>query len=415
VRRAALAFAILTTSSVVSAAPTRGPKTAVSDGDVLVPSKKFTAASAAQRAPSFSPTKTYKTPSGATITGQQYVDLVNKLQAAAEKGGCDLGSGKTCNFVAQDARLDGKQLTKAANLASYKLGLKKVAPKVSPSATKAKDPLGFTWEGEWGKRGTAAVYVGAGLGDEGSNEATACGGAAYAGVYLFNQRKDVIRFEVEAASSGQPLAMGQADAGAPKLEAGGELFVMGFSVWSRSESVSLEKLRFEKTFQLQKSLSYWGLVTINLTAKATAAAYLSGTIGGVAKPGEFTCAINVTPGVLATLSGEAEVALVGWGPISAAAVGVDADLTLADLSLPLVASASAKASSGRITFSETVSADLRMSFLKGSLDVYFQTAIPLNGEKPFDIDKDKFSFTLLELDGYTENRTLYSKTQSQNL
>jgi hypothetical protein len=415
VKRAALALALLTTTGVASAAPSRGPKVTVTDGDALVPSKKFTAAATTQRHPSFSPTKTYKTPSGATITGQQYLDIVNKLQAAAERGGCDLGSGKTCNFVAQEARLDGKQLTKAASLASAKLGLKKVAPKASPSATKAKDPLGFTWENEWGKRGTAAVYVGAGLADEGSNEATACGGAAYAGVYLFNQRQDVIRFEVEAASSGQALSMGQTDAGTPKVEAGAELFVMGFSVWSKSQSVSLEKLRFEKIFKVQKSLSYWGLVTINLSAKATAGAYISGTIGGVAKPGEFTCAINVTPGVLATLSGEAEVALVGYGPLSAAAVGVDADLTLADMSLPLVASASARASNGRITFSETLSADLRMSFLKGSLDVYFQTAIPLGGEKLYDFDKDKFSFTLLEFDGYTENRTLYSKTQTQNL
>ena len=413
----------MTVSSSGSAAPAaatpvaKPPRTLVAENDALVPSKKFTAAAALQRKPSFSLTKSYKTAGGGMITGQQYLDVANKLQAAAEKGGCDLGSGKPCNFIVQDAKMSAAQLSRVATVAGYKLALKKVAPKAkisSPTPT-AKSPLGFSWENEWGNRSTAAVYVGAGLGNDGSAEATSCGGAAFAGIYLFNHKQDVVRFEVEAASSGTKLAGGDADAEAPKVAASGELFVFGISVWSKSEKVSLEKLRFEKTFSVSKSFSYWGLVSINLTAKATAGAYISGTIGGVAKPGEFTCALNVTPGVLASLSGEAEVAIVGYSKLSAAAVGVDAYLTLADVTLPLVATASAKLANGRISFTESLSADLKMTYLKGSLDAYFKTSIPLDGEKIWDWDADKFTFTILDFDGYTENRSLYSKTQTQTL
>jgi carbohydrate-selective porin OprB len=56
-----------------------------------------------------------------------------------------------------------------------------------------------------------------------------------------------------------------------------------------------------------------------------------------------------------------------------------------------------------------------MTYLKGSLDAYFQTSIPLDGEKIWDWDADKFTFTILDFDGYTENRSLYSKTQTQTL
>ena len=415
---AAAAFVTIAANAAAAPAPTgvKPAKTAVAENEVLVPSRKFTATDAVQRKAWFSPTKTYKTVGGGTITGQQFLDVANKLQAAAEKAGCDLGSGRPCNFIVSDAKMSPAQLSRAATLAGHKLGLKKVAVKTpSASAAKAKDPLGFTWENEWGNRSTAAVYVTAGLGNDGNAEASSCGGSAAAGIYLFNHKTDVVRFEVETASSGATLSAGSADAAAPKIAASGELFVFGISVWSKSESVSLDKLRFERTFAVSKSLSYWGLVTITLSAKATAGAYISGTIGGTAKPGEFTCALNVTPGVLATVSAEAEVAIAGYSKLSAAAVGVDAKLTLVDVTLPLVASATVKAENGRVTFTESLSADLQMTYLKGSVDAYFKTSIPLDGEKVWDWDADKFTFTIIDFDGYTENRNLYRKTQTQTL
>ena len=58
---------------------------------------------------------------------------------------------------------------------------------------------------------------------------------------------------------------------------------------------------------------------------------------------------------------------------------------------------------------------LKMTYLKGSLDAYFKTKIPLDGEKIWDWDSDKFTFTLLEWDGKTYESDLYRKSQSQSL
>ena len=398
------AVSVLSTSAFAVPLGPNVPKVTVVSTDKLTASTKFTAAAAKLKNPAFSVTKTYKTASGGTITGQQYLDLVNQLQAAAEKGGCSLGSGKACNFVASEAKLTTAQLTKTAALASYKIAPKKVTVTAlgGKMEKKAKAPLGFSWNNEWGSQSTGAVYVGAEFGDDGSSSTSSCAGSAYAGVYLFNNKKEVVRLEGEAGSSGSTFS------------ASAELFVLGDSVWSKNASFSASK-SFEKSFSVSKSLSYWGLVTVNLSAKATGAAYITGAISGTAKTGEYTCSLGVTPGVKASVTATAEVALLGYGHLSAASVGVEADVTLADLSIPVVASASAKTSSGVVTFTESLSVDLNMNYLKGSLDAYFKTSIPLDGEKIWDWDADKFTFTILEWDGKSYNASLYKRTQTQTL
>jgi hypothetical protein len=349
----------------------------------------------------FNTTKKYRTPAGKEITGQQFLDIANKLSAAAEASGCKLGSGKSCNLIADDAKLGPEALRDAAKLASFQL---KVAPAKKGAAEKdAKDPLGFSWSNQWGDEKKGAVYIGLEFGNGGSSSSAACGGDAYAGVYLFNKKKEVVRLEGEASSSGSTFT-GKAG-----------LYVLGESVWSKTGTISTDNLSFEKSFSVSQSWTYWGLVTLNLSAKVTAAAYVKAGLSGVAKPGEFTCSLNVTPGVRANVTGSAEVALLGYGEISAAAVGVEADLVLADVSLPITASVSAKSQSNKVTFTESIKADVKMTYLKGSLDAYFKTSIPLNGESVLDWDKDKFSFTLLEWDGYTYNKNVFSKSATQTL
>jgi hypothetical protein len=411
------------TTETARAAPlgTGVSKVTVYDNETLpAPTRKLSVADITKRKASFSLTKTYKTPSGQTITGQQFLDISNKLQAAAEKGGCSLGSGKSCNFVAQDAKLTTAQLNTTAKLASYRLGLKRIqSPTVSPtpqglpktpntpapstSTAEAKDPLGFAWTNEWGNRKTGAVYVGVEFGNGGTGSSTICGGEAYAGVYVFGNKKEVIRLESEASSANN------------KFEAQAELFVMGDSVWSRSGSFNLNALKFEKSFQVSKSFTYWGLVSINLKAKATGSAWIDGSIGGVAKPGEYTCSLTLTPSLKATLTGSAEVAILGYGELSAGAVGVEANVVLADVKIPVVASVSAKSTNGKVTFTESPSADMNAKFLSGSLDAYFRTTFPLDGEKIWDWDSDKFTFTLLEWDRLTYNKNLFKKTATQTL
>lgn len=413
---AATVLVAVATSGIAVAAPTIGvKKVTISETETITASKKFTAADATKRKSSFSATKTYKTASGQAITGQQFLDVVNKLQGAAEKGGCDLGTGKTCSFSSADAKLTSAQLNTTAKVAGFKLGLKRVAaptslggakttaPSTASSGGEAKDPLGFSWSNEWGNRSTGAVYVGVEFGNGGSATSTSCGGAAYAGVYLFNNKKEVIRLEGEASSSGT------------KFNGAAELFVLGDSVWSKSGSFNIEKLKFEKTFSISKSFTYWGLVTVNLKAKATGTAWIDGSISGAAKTGEFTCSLNVTPAVKATVTGSAEVAILGYGDLSAAAVGVEANVVLADVTMPIVASVSAKNANGKVSFTESLSADLNAKFLEGSLDVYFKTSIPLDGEKVWDWDSDKFSFTLVDFDGVTYNKNLFKKSQTQTL
>jgi hypothetical protein len=418
---AALAI-VVGASSFANAAPL-GPRVAkvtVADNDTLVPSKRFTAADALRRKPSFSVDRIYKTRSGGTITGQQFLDLANKLQAAAEKGGCTLGSGKRCNFAATKSKLGPAQLNQTARLAGYRLNLKKtLAPPTSPgrspgighgegkqrapAVVAAQDPLGFAWGKEWGDRSTGAAYVGVEFGNGGSSSSSSCGGAAYAGVYLFGMQKEVIRLEGEANSTPE------------KFSASAELFVLGDSVWSKAGSITADQLKFEKTFRVQQSFTYWGLVTINLTAKATGSAWISASINGVSKPGEFTCTLNVTPSARAKVDGSADVSLLGYGSLSAASVGVEADLVLADVRMPITAAVSAKNQSGKVSFTESLSADINAKFLVGSLDVYFMTIFPLDGETIFDWDMDKFSFTLLDWEGTTYNQSLFQKSATQTL
>jgi len=398
-------------AGTASAAP-MGPnvkKTTVLESDVLTPSTKHTEASLQQRLPSFSVNRSYKTASGAMITGRQYLEVVNALQAAADKAGCTLGDKKGCNFIASEAKLSKAGLERVANLATVKLAIRKLPPiaKLGKSEKVARAPLGFSWSNEWGTRSRAAVYAGAEFGNDGSTSSSSCGGAAFAGVFVFNRQKEVLRLEGEAraASTGASAA----------VSASSELFVLGDSVWSKSSSFTAMPVAFEKTFSVSKSFSYWGLITINLAAKTTASAYVSGSIGGSASAGSYTCSLNITPGVRATLGGSAEIAILGYGDISAGAVGVEADVTLADLSLPIRASAAITTVGSSVKFTESLNVDLAMKYLSGSLDAYFKTVIPLNGESILDWDRDKFTFTLIEFDGYTYNRNLFSDSAEQTL
>lgn len=407
-KRAAMVMTLVTSMGIGGSALAGPPlgggvkKVTVSDSDALTPAKKFTAADAVKKNPKFSATKTYRTASGTTITGQQFLDLANKLQAAAEKGGCDLGSGKRCNFVVKEAKLGAAELGKAAKKAASNLGLKASALASAPS--RAKSPLGFSWYNDWGNEKTAAVYVGADFRDDGAKTAAACGGAAYAGVYLFNNKHDVVRLEGEVSSAGSTTSASAA------------LYVLGEQVWSKSGAHSTSKpLSFEKSFTAKKSFTYWGLITLNLKAKATAGASLSTSLGGVAKANEYACQLVVTPGVSASVDGSAEVAILGYGDLSAAAVGVDADIVLADVKVPVTVSAGVKGSGNAVTFTESIDVSLDMTYLKGSLDVYFKTSFPLDGEAVWDWDKDKFSFTILEWDGYKYKESLYKKTATQTL
>lgn len=398
--------AVLTAAGAAEAAPL-GPtitKTTIAETDVLAPSTKYTESSIRKKLANFSVNKTYRTASGVTITGQQYLDMANTLQAAADKAGCKLGSGKSCNFVATEAKLSKAQLERVANLAVVKVSLRKLPSlgKLVKTERPAKDPLGFSWNNEWGTRSRAAVYVGAEFGNDGSTSSSSCGGAAYAGVYVFNKQKEVVRLEGEVRA-------------ASAVSASAELFVLGDSVWSKTGSFTTPKLSFEKTFSVSKSFTYWGLVTINLAAKTTASAYITGSLTGTASSGAYTCAVNLTPGVKASLGGSAEIAILGYGDISAGAVGVEADVTLADVSLPINASASIATSGSTVTFTEALTVDLAMTYLKGSLDAYFRTVFPLDGESIFDWDNDKFTFTLVEFDGYTYNKNLFSGSKQQTL
>ena len=109
------------------------------------------------------------------------------------------------------------------------------------------------------------------------------------------------------------------------------------------------------------------------------------------------------------------MSLLGYGDLSAAAVGVEADLTLVDLSIPINATARAKGTGGAVTLTESLDAELQSTLLKGSLDVYFKTVLPLDGEKLWDWDADEFSFTILDFDGSSYKTSLFKKTQSQKL
>ena len=384
-------------------------KTTVLEADVLTPSTKHTEASLQKRQPSFNLNRSYKTASGATITGRQYLEVVNALQAAADKAGCTLGAKKSCNFIASEAKLSKAGLERVANMATVKLAIRKLPTpvKLGKLEKAATAPLGFSWSNEWGTRSRAAVYAGAEFGNDGSTNSSSCGGAAYAGVYVFNRQKEVLRLEGEARAASTGASA--------NVSASSELFVLGDSVWSKSGSFTAMPLSFEKSFSVSKSFTYWGLITINLAAKTTASAYLSGSIGGTAGAGTYTCSLSMTPGGRATLGGAAEVSIRGYGDISAGAVGVEADVTLADVSLPITASAAITSAGSSVKFTESLTVDLAMKYLKGSLDAYFKTVIPLDGESILDWDKDKFTFTLIEFDGYTYNKNLFSGSAEQTL
>jgi hypothetical protein len=130
--------------------------------------------------------------------------------------------------------------------------------------------------------------------------------------------------------------------------------------------------------------------------------------------------LTVTPGVKATVSGSAEVSVIGFGKVSAAAVGVEANVTLADVSIPITASVSSKANPLKhtTTFTESLRGDLAMNYLSGHLDVYFKTVFPIaDGDSwwPWKWDMDKFTFTILEWDGRSYNQNLVNKSASQDL
>lgn len=395
-----------TVAGPVSAAPL-GPnvkKTSISETDVLQPSTKYTESLLQKKRATFSKDRTYKTADGSTITGREFLEMANTFAAAAEKAGCKLGSGASCNFIASEAKLNKAQLERVANLAKIKVTPRKLPTPVKPPKgdRAAKDPLGFSWSNEWGNRSRAAVYVGTEFGNDGSTGSSSCGGAAYAGVYVFNKKKEVLRLEGEVRAGSS-------------VEASAGLYVLGDAVWTRTSSFDAPKIEFEKSFSVSKSFTYWGIVTINLKAETTAGAYLSGTLRGTSSSGTYTCTVGLTPGVKAKLGGSAEVAIFGYGDISAAAVGVEADVTLADVSVPITASAAVAKSGSSVKFTESLKVELDMKYLRGSLDAYFKTVFPLDGESILDWDKDKFTFTLLEFDGYEYNRTLFEESKEQTL
>ncbi len=402
-----VAFGVMV-ATAADAAP--GPKVSITGSETIAAPKRRIAASTKRiRGQPFKLTATYRTPSGGTITGQQFVDLANKLQAVAEKGGCSLGSGKTCAFQLSDAKMTTAQLNQATKLVTKKITLKKIAvPKKTTAENAAKSPLGFQWDKEWGNRDKAAVYLGAEFGNDGSNKEASCGGTAYAGIYLFGNQKEVIRLEGEAYA--------KASGSGTSAAASAELKVMGDSVWSKAENFTTSKLSYERSYYITKSFTYWGFITLTLKAKATGNAYITGSLSGTASSSEYVCSLNLTPGVKATAGGTAQVSVIGYGNISAQSVGVDADVVLADVSVPIVASVSAKnKAGGSVTFTESLKVTTSMNYLSGSLDVWFKTSFPLDGESWYDWDTDKLSFNLLEWDGWSYNETLFNKNASQTL
>lgn len=393
-------------AGTASAAPL-GPnvkKTSITESEVLQPSTKYTESLLQKKMPTFSKDRTYRTADGSTITGREFLEVANTIAAAAEKAGCKLGTGASCNFVAAETKMGKAQLERVANLAALKAVPRRLIKpgKLLKGERAAKDTLGFSWSNEWGTRSRAAVYVGAEFGNGGSTRTSSCGGAAYAGVYVFNTKREVLRLE------------GEVSAGA-SVEASAGLYVLGDAVWTRTAGFDAPRVEFEKSFKVTKSFSYWGIITINLKAETTAGAYLSGTLRGTSAADSYTCTIGLTPGVKARLGGSAEVAILGYGDISAAAVGVEADVTLADISLPIAASAAAAKSGSSVKFTESLKVELAMKYLRGSLDAYFKTVFPLDGESILDWDKDKFTFTLLEFDGYEYNRPLFDESKEQTL
>lgn len=417
-----LVLALVWTSAAEAKKPLgpKVPKKALKVGASLkAPKKPFTAADLGKRVKGFDLKKKFKTPSGKEITGQEYLDLVNQLQAAAEEGGCELGSGKACNFIVDDAKLSSDELKGTVKKAQARFKFRRLkaagADKTLGNDGVGKDgvgkdgvakgrkpPLGFSWEHDWGNPKKAAVYVGAEFGNGGSTTSSACGGAAYAGVHLFKNKREILRLEGEVNSAGSAVS---GDA---------ELFLMGQSVWSQGGTMNVDR-KFEQSFRVSQSWSYWGIVTLNLKAKVTANATLKADLRGTARANEASCALTVTPGANVSVDGEAEVALLGYGPVSAAAVGVDAELTLADLRMPVIVSGSAENTNGKVLVRESIDARLELGYLSGSLDAYFKTDIPLNGEKVWDWDTNKFSFTLLEWDGNRFSESLFRQATTQPL
>ncbi len=379
-------------------------KTVVTQTETLRASTKLSESTLRAKMPSFSVTKTYKTASGKSITGQQYLNLLNTFQAAADKAGCTLGSssGTTCQFQASEATFTAAELNQAATLAATK-----IVPIVDKTKS-AKSPLGFSWSKQWGTQSKAAVYVGADFGNSGGSTTASCSGSAYAGAYLFNNQKEIIRLTGSVYAIRGDVA---SEKGSSGVYAKAALYVLGDSdaIWSKTTTGSLAKTSMEtKSYSVSKSFTYWGLITISLAAKASGAAYITPSLSATSSTNEAKCALTVTPGVRASVGGSAEISILGFGDLSAAAVGVEANVVLADLSLPITASVSAKNNSGTVTFTESLSASLDMNYLSGSLSAYFSTSFPLDGEKWHDWDKDKFSFTILEWPGYNYKEPLFS-------
>lgn len=361
----------------------------------LKPSTTFNEAKIRAKKPAFRASGTYRTASGNAVTGQQYIDTLNKLHAIAEQGDCL--STSPCHFAAADAKLTAAQLKGVTKLA---------ATTIKPKADRTKSatsPLGFSWNGEWGNRNTGGVYVGADFGNGGGAHSASCGGKAWAGAYLFGHQKEVLRLESQVSSTSSAVSKSAV------------LYVLGDQVWSKESTTSSTPLTFEKSFSVTESLTYWAIITLNATAKVTATASITGSVSGEAKTNEMNCAITLTPGVKASVGGSVEVAVLGYGGVAAGAAGVEVNLTLASLSMPIKASVSSKKDGNATAFSESLSASLSANFLSGSFDAYFTTWLPLDGESWTDWDDTKLTFTIFDWAGTTYGKPLYEKSATQTL
>ena len=370
------------------------------------------------------PTDTVELANGQKVPAAQVQKELDDLQEAFEKGGFSLRKsdarapkGKQLAFPGQDREAAEDKAAfservgkmRARQAAGFKelVRARPVRPLPSGGTSRSasrpepkEDPLALTYEEALGKKDKAAIYVAFGLEDKGDAEHVGCSGGLEGGVYLFSERRPLVKAVLEGASTGAALT--------GKME----LYLVGKMVDGFPKTGSQKLPELKKAISPPEIAYGYGFdpITIKVTAAVSgelgvALASTQTKAGGGAKG---SCSVGVTPYVRGAARATASVAAVAYK------VGVEGNVTLLDLRLPATATIALQDSP--LALREDFSVAIDTKFLDGDLGFFVQTNVPRQGEKLWDIDWDTiYRKTFFSWDGFTAKETLASFQARQTL
>lgn len=253
------------------------------------------------------------------------------------------------------------------------------------------DALDVTYDETLGNKKRAAIYMGVVLRDKGENDKVGCDASIDGGVYLFDDKKQLVKMAANGNVAGSTLSggvdlfvLGKAVAGFPKKGAQGSVNA------SKAVAPPAAKLKYG-----------WGPISVNITGSIAGEFGLNGSTQMTAANASSSgrCAVTAEPTLRVSAKASASVSAIAYK------VGVQGQILLLDIKTPMASSIAVQKNPATMT--EDFKANVNATFLDGDVFFFVKTRVPQKGERFWDLDWDQvYKKNLFDWDGLRVTKKL---------